>query len=80
MRGPHRYDDQHADEGCVCLFLRQKYGRLQGGGVPGRRGALITAGGLQGVQLDRTRALSHQHAGLVGRRAPVCAAGALHCP
>ncbi len=52
-------------------LLRQEHGRLQGRGLPRGDRRLLPPRGVRGPHVARPQPLSHQHSGLVGRRAPV---------
>ena len=59
-------------DGRIHILIRQKHGRVQGGRISGRCRTLLPSGRIRGIFMDGARPLSHQYAGMVGRRAPVC--------
>ena len=59
--------------GRLRIFQRQKHGRIQGGGLSGGCRRVLPAGRICGLLLDGAWPVSDQYAGLVGRRASLCA-------
>ena len=47
-----------ADRRRICVFLRQKYGRIQGRGLPGGRGGILPSGGIRGLLHGRPTAVT----------------------
>ena len=72
LRDPHQYARSTAR---MSFPAAKTWGYSKRVGYPGGCRPILPAGGIRGLLLDGPWPLSHQHAGLVGRRASLCAAG-----
>lgn len=68
--GTLRYTNQYHRKRCSCIFQRQKHGRIQSHGLPGRRRKVLSLGRVRGILLYGPRPLPDEHAGLVGGAHP----------